>query len=157
MSRLAIKEFCRRQMALLDVPAPCAVLTQRPKAIGVGEQAVIVVGVPASKEERLTLGRGSGRKRVDHQVRLDVYWLAADEQDGGDEFDGLLEQIDGIFRSVTIPAGVQDPATGASSVVVWIGEEIETAVDEPVLDGSLQGLVGFSARKTLLVTEHVTG
>jgi hypothetical protein len=157
MSRLAIKEYCRQQLALLDVPVPCAVLVQRPKEIEVGEQAVMVVQVPETKERRLTASRGVGRKELLHRVRLDLYWLAADEQAGGRAFDGLLEQVDAIFRSAAIPAAVSDPDTGAASVVVWIGEEIETTVEEPLLDESLAGLVVFAAQKTLPVTEHLVG
>lgn len=157
MSRSAIKAYCQRQLALLDIPVPCAVVTQRPKEIAVGEQAVVAIGVATSHEKRFTLSRGAGRKQVEHQVRLDIYWVAADEQQGGEAFDDLLEQIDTIFRGVPIPANIQDPDSGAQSVILWIGEEIETAVDEPLLDESLQGLVVFTAMKTLAVTEHLTG
>jgi hypothetical protein len=157
MTRLAVKAYCRQAMALLDVPVPCAVLTQRPREIAVGEQAVIAIGVPESNERRFTLSRGAGRKEIAHQVRLDIYWVAADEQQGGEAFDDLLEQIDGIFRAVTIPVAISDPDSGSQSVIVWIGEALATTVDEPLLDESLQGLVVFSARKTLAVTEHVVG
>ncbi len=157
MSRPAVKAFCRQAMALLDVPVPCAVVTQRPRQIEVGEQAVITIQVAESKERRFTLSRGAGRKEIVHQVRLDIYWLAADEQQGGAAFDDLLEQIDGIFRTVTIPAAISDPDSGSQSVIVWIGEEVATAVEEPLLDESLQGLVVFTAQKTLAVTEHLTG
>lgn len=157
MSRLAVKSYCRQAMALLDVPVPCAIVTQRPRQIAVGEQAVIAVTVAESKERRLTPSRGAGRKEVVHQVRLDVYWIAADEQQGGAAFDDLLEQIDGIFRAVTIPVTIADPDSGGQSVILWIGEEITTVVDEPLLDETLQGLVVFAAQKTLAVTEHVVG
>jgi hypothetical protein len=113
--------------------------------------------VAESKERRLTLSRGAGRKEVVHQVRLDVYWIAADEQQGGAAFDDLLEQIDGIFRAVAIPVAIADPDSGGQSVLLWIGEEITTIVDEPLLDESLQGHVVFAAQKTLAVTEHVVG
>ncbi|MGI8915207.1 MAG: hypothetical protein ACR2JY_15715 [Chloroflexota bacterium] len=157
MSRPAVKAFCRQAMALLDVPVPCAVVTQRPRQIEVGEQAVITIQVAESKERRFTLSHGAGRKEIVHQVRLDIYWLAADEQQGGAAFDDLLEQIDGIFRTVTIPTAISDPDSGSQSVIVWIGEEVATAVEEPLLDESLQGLVVFTAQKTLAVTEHLTG
>ena len=68
-----------------------------------------------------------------------------------------MEQIDGIFRTVTIPVAISDPDSGSQSVLVWIGEELTTSVAEPLLDESLQGLVVFTAQKTLAVTEHVTG
>lgn len=157
MSRLAIKTYCRRVMALLDVPVPCAVMTQRPREIAVGEQAVVAINVPESKERRFTLSRGAGRKEIIHQVRLDIYWIAADEQQGGQAFDDLLEQIDAMFRGATIPANIADPDSGAQSVILWIGEEIATTVEEPLLDESLQGLVVFTAQKTLAVTEHLSG
>lgn len=157
MSRLAIKTYCRQAMALLDVPVPCAVVTQRPREIAVGEQAVIAINVPESKERRYTLSRGTGRKEISHQVRLDIYWVAADEQQGGTAFDDLLAQIDGIFRTLPIPVDIRDPESGSQSVILWIGEEMTTSVQEPLLDESLQGLVVFTAQKTLAVTEHVSG
>ena len=157
MSRLAVKAYCRQAMALLDVPVPCVVVTQRPREIAVREQAVITINVPESKERRFTLSRGAGRKEISHQVRFDIYWIAADEQQGGAAFDDMLEQIDGIFRTVTIPVAISDPDSGSQSVLVWIGEELTTSVAEPLLDESLQGLVVFTAQKTLAVTEHVTG
>jgi hypothetical protein len=58
---------------------------------------------------------------------------------------------------VTIPAAIADPDSGSQSVIVWIGEEITTTVDEPLLDETLQGLVVFAAQKTLVVAEHVVG
>jgi hypothetical protein len=157
VSRLAVKSFCRQALALLDVPVPCAVVTQRPRQIDVGEQAVVAINVAESKERRFTLSRGAGRKEIVHQVRLDIYWIAADDERGGAAFDDLLEQIDAIFRAVAIPAAIADPDSGGQSVIVWIGEEIATTVEEPLLDETVQGLVVFTAQKTLAVTEHVTG
>lgn len=157
MSRLGVKAYVADQLAGLSLPVECTVLRQRPKAIEVGEQAVIVVDVARSQERRYTIPRGAGRKQVDHQVRLDLYWLAADEQQGGDDFDTLLEQVDAIFRAVALPADALDPETSDTSQIVFIGEQIDTETDQPLLDESLQGLVAFSARKTLAVIEHIVG
>ena len=84
MSRLAVKTYCRQAMALLDVPVPCAVVTQRPREIAVGEQAVIAINVPESKERRaavfcLTIGHIAAHQvtrgisqRADHGNAPDV-------------------------------------------------------------------------------------
>ena len=157
MSRLAVKAYVEQQLAGLSIPVACTVLRQRPKTVEVGEQAVIVVDVAMSRERRYTIPRGVGRKQVDHQVRLDVYWLAADEQQGGDDFDALLEQIDAIFRAAAIPADATDPETSDTSQIVFIGEDIDTEAEPPLTDESLQGLVAFAARKTLAVVEHIVG
>ena len=157
MSQLAVKLYAQQQLALLDVPVQAAVFSQRPKQVAVGDQAVVVITCPESRERRLTVTRGSGRKEVVHRLRLEVYWVAADEQTGGRAFDTLLWQLDNLFRSVAIPAAVSDPESGEASVVLFIGEAIETTLHEPVLDEAPQGLVAFSAEKVLTVTEHVTG
>jgi len=157
MSRLAVKAFCRETMALLDVPVPCAVLEQRPKSIPVGEQAVIVVAIDHSKETRFTMPRVTGNKSIIHQMRLDLFWVAADEQTGGAAFDELLEQVDGLFRSAPMPRDLTDPQSGATSRLLFVGEDIETTVQEPLLDESLQGLVVFTASKIIQTTELVQG
>ncbi|MCL5947421.1 MAG: hypothetical protein M1298_05340, partial [Chloroflexi bacterium] len=64
MTRLAVKTFCQQQLALLDVPVPCAVLTQRPREVSVGTQAVLIVTLPEGKEERFAGPRPQGRKQV---------------------------------------------------------------------------------------------
>lgn len=157
MTRLAVKSYCERLLALLDVPVPCAVLTQRPREISVGEQAVLLIALPASKEERFAGPRPAGRKQVTHRVALDVYWVAADDQQGGESFDQLLEQIDALFRGATMPAAVRDPQSGTESQIVFIAEEIETAVNEPQLIEQLEGYIVFTAQKMVQVVEHTTG
>jgi len=157
MSRLAVKDYFRRQMALLDIPVPCAVLNQRPKEIAVGDQAVIVINIAHSKEVRFTMPRTTGNKKIDHQVRLDLFWVSSDEQDGGNAFDQLLEQVDGIFRAAPMPESLTDPESGAPSTLLFVGEDIETAVNEPLLDESLLGMVVFTATKIVLATELTQG
>ena len=157
MSQLAVKRFCRRQLALLDVPVQAAVFSQRPRQVAVGDQAVVVITIPQSRERRLTLSRGAGRKAIVHQVRLDIYWLATDEQDGGRQFDGLLARLDQLFRATPLPAALSDPESGEQSVLTAVGEEIDTRLEPPLLDEQGEGLVAFTAEKLLTITEHVTG
>ncbi len=157
MTRLAVKGYCQEQLALLDVPVSCAVLAQRPREIAAAEQAVIIVTLPESREERFTAPRLAGRKQVTYGVGLEVYWVAADDQAGGAAFDQLLDQIDQRFRLAALPAAVQDPQSGEPSQIVFIAEEIATAVEEPLLVEELQGYIVFTARKTVQVVEHLTG
>jgi hypothetical protein len=157
VSQAAVKQFCAAQLALLDAPVQTAVYSQRPKQVTVGEQAVVVVTIADSREARFAPPRGAGRKIVVHRVRLDLYWLAADEQQGGAAFDALLQQVQARFRTASLPASLSDPATGEESVLVWIGEEIETTLNEPLLDETAEGLATFSAELVLPATEHVEG
>jgi hypothetical protein len=157
VTRLALKTYCQRELALLDVPIPLAVLIQRPKQVEAGEQAVVIIEVAASKEGRYTLDRPLGQKRIDHQLHLDVYWVTAEEQAGGAAFDGLLEQIDAVFRQAVLPVPLRDPDSGLASTLVWIGEDIDTQVLPPLLDAALEGLVVLCAEKTLQVREQVVG
>lgn len=156
MSRLAVKAFVAQQLALLDIPVPLTVLTQRPKEVEVGIHAVVVIELPETKEMRLTLGRPNGSKKVEHRVSLGIYWMGVDPTTG-DRFDELLDQMDDILRTTTIPVTLTDPQSGSKSQLVWIGEEIETRVHEPLLDESLEGLIVYSAEKTYAVWEQVTG
>lgn len=157
MSQAAIKAFCAAQLALLDTPVQTAVYSQRPKQVTVGEQAVVVITIADSRETRFAPPRGAGRKVVVHRVRLDLFWLAADEQQGGTAFDALLQQVQARFRSLSLPVDLNDPATGEASVLVWIGEEIEMTLNEPLLDESAAGLAAFSAELVLPATEHLEG
>ncbi|MCL4545104.1 MAG: hypothetical protein M1118_10990 [Chloroflexi bacterium] len=157
MSRLAVKEYCRQQLALLDVPVPCVVLAQRPREIAAAEQAVIIVTLPESREERFTAPRLFGRKQVTYGAGLEIYWVAADDQAGGTAFDQLLDQIDQYFRLAALPVAIRDPQSGEESQIVFIAEEIATAVEEPLLVEELQGYIVFTARKTVQVVEHTTG
>lgn len=164
MSALAVKEYVRQQLAALDVPVLASVWSQRPKQVPVGEQTVIVITDPDAREARLAGPRAQagnpqsgGAKTVTHRVRLDVYWVAADEQAGGRWFDTLLELIAQTFRGVALPAALTDPDTGAQSALALIGEEMETHRLEPELDQSVEGLVAFTAEVTLTAVEYVQG
>ena len=157
MSRLAVKAYMAQQLALLDVPVPLTVLTQRPKETEVGEKAVIVIAIESTREQRFTVPRGGGSKKLLHKVRCDLYWMASEPDVGGNAFDQLLDQVDGIVRAVTLPVTLADPQSGAASNLFLIGEDIETSVNEPLLDASLEGYVVFSASKTYDCWEAVQG
>lgn len=164
MSVLAVKEYVAAQLALLDVPVLASVWSQRPKQVTVGEQTVVIVTCPQSRERRLTGARArqgaptsGGLKQIEHTIRLDVYWIAADEQAGGRWFDTLLDLLDQTYRAVTLPAALTDAETGGQSSISVLGEQIDTQREEPQLDESAEGVVAFTATKTLQVTEYVQG
>ena len=157
MSVVAIKTYVQQQTALLDVPVTCEIFAQRPKEVEVGQNAIIVVNVPQSREKRLTMPRTYGQKVIEHQVSLVVYWVSDDEQTGGQYFDGLLWQIDHIFRTTAIQATITDPDNGEQSVLDFVGENIDTRVDAPEFAGEDQSVVVFAAEKVLLLSERLVG
>lgn len=156
MSELAVKLYVQQQLALLDVPVDARVFSHRPKEVEIGEQAVVVITIPRSREKRLTIPRGQGAKRIDHEVRLHCYMLHDDEQAGGRMFDGLKWQIDRQFRTALIPVVISDPDSGEQSGIVLIGEEIETRTEEPQMEAEF-GTAIFYAEVTLSVWENVQG
>lgn len=164
MSALAVKTWVAQQLSSLDVPVLASVWSQRPKQVAVGDQTVVIVTCPETRESRLTGPRAragvptsGGLKSLIRRVRLDVYWVAADEQAGGRAFDTLLETLVGVYRAVALPAALVDPDTGAQSSVGLIGEDMETRMEEPEQDRSQEGLVAFAAELTLTVVEYVQG
>ncbi len=163
MSRLAVKAFCEKQLATLAEPMACNVLKYRPKQVTFGEDvALVLVDDPETEETPLVIVLGPIGQQVEHRVRLEIYWASADEEKGATLFDALLERIDQLFRKAlksagggTNPMAVVCPETGAQSTITEIGKRITTHQDSAVLDEEPQGLVAFTAEKTLVVKEFL--
>ena len=143
-------------------PVPVEALDHRPKRGQAADSVIVVAVLPSSNERRFAHPRGEyGSKIRDLSIRLDLYWITMDEQVGGQVFDALLDNIDDLFRGYPEPSiGVQmvDPLTGEQSILQKVGEEIRTAVADPVRDpDELEGLVLFTAQKWLTVSELLAG
>lgn len=158
MTRLAIKEFVKRQLELIDQPVPLAVYTQQPKAEDVGQQSLIFITIVNSTESRVALTYNQGMKKILHDVAMGIIWVADEAQSGGDNFDSLLELIDTALRNAQPAQAVViiDPFTGQQSNLAYIAQEIKTTVDPPELNDTLGGQIVFRAVKTVSVDERIT-
>lgn len=157
MTRLAVKSYVAAQLQSLNVPGNCTVCYEDPKVEEVVTQALIVIRILRSKEVRFTMSRGTGNKKIEHEVTVTINWITDDEQAGGRIFDAVLEQLDGFMRASPLPADLMDPDSGLPSRLLFAGETIETEVVPPEQADSQLGAVVFGALKLYTVTELVQG
>jgi len=159
MSSLAVKTYCAQALANIDVPAPVQTFVQEFKQTEVGSNIVCWISRPHGEETRLTIQRATGMRQVVHDIVLVLEWTVADEQVGGNAWDVFLDKVDDVFRklSTTVSFEITDPETGAKSAIWEIGEQIKTEELETKLDEATQGMVLFSAVKTITVKEVLTG
>lgn len=158
MTRTATKEFVGRGFADFTVPVPLSVWLYLPKEDEVGTNAAVILDIPRSREKRLTIGGlHTGRKEVSHQLELRVWYTNDDSQVGGRVFEVLLSKVDDVLRGFNTPQAVSDPNTGEQSTVVYVAEEIDTAVSFPEAYEEGGSNLVFMAVKTATVVEHVEG
>lgn len=158
MSRLALKQFMAQVLADITEPMPCDVWTQLPKEDEVGTNAVIIALVPRSREKRKTIsGLHSSIKEVEHMLELRVFWTNDESQQGGTQFDTLLQVVDRLVKAQSTPLMLTDPETGDQSQLIYLGEEIETVVPEPESVGDSASALMFSAVKSVQAVEYLQG
>jgi hypothetical protein len=75
-------------------------------------------------EDRYTLPRFQGQKRVAHTVSMWIQWVSSNDADLVQQFPVFLDTIRGFLRSLPIPAALTDPTTGEASVLLNVGERI---------------------------------
>lgn len=159
MSRSAVKRYCELQLTNIMHPVMCTVATYKPKVTTVGEErAFIYIEDPETEETPLVLGIGPTTQQVEHKVRFEIDWITPDEEKGAKTFDTLMEVIDGIFRGTQTRQQIviTDEETGAESIITEIGKRITTHMGSAELDEEPQGMVIFSADKTMIVKEVLT-
>ena len=164
MSLLAVKAFVQQTAASATVPASNQFITsikaieQPPKLAKLGQVSVDFVSRVSRRERRASMPRGAGNKEIQYIVDLDIYATASDEQNGGRDFDEILDAISVALRSVSLSSTttIQDPRTLVNYQLLSIGEEIEDELYEPELTET-QGRVEFHAIKRIPVRLWVTG
>jgi hypothetical protein len=105
-------------------------------------------------EQRATLSRGTGQKRIEHSVKVFVQWIGPN--DDGDSFPLLLDAARALLRAVPLPVQLTDPYTGESSSLQDFGESIrlEHPTPQALKD---QRFLQHAATLTLACAEWIGG
>lgn len=131
----------------------CLVFAQRPKFQKLGSKAMLVVGDVQRKTLRIGMGRPAGMKRHEYDIPLIVQAIAKDDQEGGDDFDQVMDQVETILEKVLIETVITDPVDGSQYRVTKIGEEIDSHTFPPEVTEE-QGLVTFTGSKRFTAWVH---
>ncbi len=159
MSVLALKEYMRSTIAAAQAAiianttfTSVTVFRQVPKFEKLGTGFFVVLGPFDREEERLSVPRGGGQKRLTYEMQVWVMATAADEQAGGDSFDTASENLSQVLRTANVVIDIVDPVTGGTSWLLEIAEVISERGDEPEL-AAPQGLVRFFTEKRVKAIE----
>jgi hypothetical protein len=106
-------------------------------------------------EERHTLPRGSGEKRVAYQISVWVQ-LATANEDINNDFVLCLQTIMRILRTVKIPVPLLDTQTGEASILQTIGEKFRVQHPAPVASAD-QRMLLHNATITVYASEEFDG
>jgi hypothetical protein len=105
-------------------------------------------------EERHTMPRLYGQKRVKYALTLWVQ-LATSNEDLNNDFDLVIQTIQRILRTVSIPISLTDSQTGETSVLQTIGEEMSVQHPPPMTSAD-QRMLLHNATVTVVATEEFT-
>lgn len=105
-----------------------------------------------SDENRMTLPRFQGQKRVAHTVSLWIQWVSDSAPENVQQFPVFMDTIRLLLRSLPIPAQLTDPTTGEISTLLNLGERIIEEYGVPIALQS-QGLLLHTAAMSLPVAE----
>jgi hypothetical protein len=141
-----------------NMPAPTQAWVLPPPVVQLTPNPQVFVWGGAWSEERHTLPRGRGQKRVAYA--LSVWIQSATTSDPLDEygpaaFPLLIETVLDILRTITIPISITDPVTGAESIIQTIGEKMTVAHATPVA-GADQRFLWHAATVKVAISEAFT-
>lgn len=90
-------------------------------------------------ENRMTLPRFRGQKRVGHTFSMWIQWVSSNSDKNVQMFPVFLDSIRAFLRSLPIPAQLTDPITGEVSTLLNVGERIlqEYGTPMPLADQRL--------------------
>ena len=127
-----------------------------PPVVPAGENPQIFVWGGSLDEQRATLPRPTGEKRIQHTVYLWILWISDNEVGNVQNFPLLLDRIRAVARSVTLPVPLTDQTTGEQSVLTDFGERImqEYGTPTPVED---QRYLINAAQIKIIAHEWITG
>lgn len=133
-----------------------SVITMRqvPKFEKLGTGLFIITGPSTRTQTRLSGSRGAGQKKNVYRMRVWMYAVAKDDQQGGDDFDIAWENLAHLFVTLAVQVGITDPITGEQSWLHDVGELIEDTVEEPKVSKP-QGLVRFMAEAFVTIEEII--
>ena len=139
-----------------NMPAPIQAWVMPPPVVQLTPNPCVFVWGGTWAEERHTLSRGRGEKRVAYQLTLTIQ--GATSNDLTDDyppsaFPILIETVMNILRTVTIPIPVTDPVTGAQSIIQTIGEKMSVTHPTPIT-ASDQQFIWHNAVVKCMVSEE---
>jgi hypothetical protein len=164
VSQLAVKAYVAAQVATAslagthwgDLGGTVHPWRQRPKIDKVGTSVYAAIGRCKLVAKRLSVPRGFGQKQRHYVVEVLVYADSSDEEQGGDDFDTLIERIIVALESAAVPAqGIDPTGRTPNSTILSCAEDISAETMDPTLTGA-QGRVRFYAVLSVAVTELYT-
>lgn len=160
MTQLAVKTEIAKLFSDITSPVSCDVFIQMPREDQVGLKAILLISIKQSRESRESLGFGIGIKQIQHSVSIQSWYVNDDPQVGGREFDVLISVIQKLLRGYGAPGAAQqisDPETGEQSQILWLGEEITSAIQTPEISEETSGEFIFSGVVNTVVVEQIQG
>ena len=160
MSLNAIQQFLKTTLDGLVIPdgviAPVQAYVLPPVITDVGENPAIFIWGGDLDEQRATLPRGPGEKRVQHTLSLYVMFIAEHDPTVDQQFPILLDVIRATIRAIPLPVLLTDPTTGETSQLTDIGERIRQTYSTPVAMRTVEGMLQHNAALRLPIYEWFT-
>ncbi len=136
MSANAVQIYVADQLNGLPIPSevmgPAQAWVLPPPVVQLAPNPQLYVWGARIDENRYTLPRFRGQKRVGYTIRVWAQWASDNDPALLQEFPVLLDAVRDYLRSVPIPADLVDPRTGATSVLLNLGERIVLDYGTPI-------------------------
>lgn len=149
MSANAVQLYVADQLDGLPVPSQVMAAAQAwvlpPPVVQLAPNPQLYVWGARVDENRYTLPRFQGQKRVAYNISVWVQWASDNDPGLVQEFPVLLDAVRDYLRSVPIPAALTDPRTGAESVLLNLGERIILDYGIPIATADQRGLLHVAA------------
>jgi hypothetical protein len=102
-----------------------------PSMVQAGEFPQLFVWGGSLDEQRATLPRHQGQKRITHTLFVWVIWISDNDIGNVQNFPLLLDAIRAVVRSVVLPVELTDATTGEVSQLTDFGERIQQEYATP--------------------------
>ena len=134
MSLNACQQYLQGQLDGLTSPnlPPCQAWVLPPPTTQPAEYPQIYVWGGDLTEDRATLPRPLGQKRISHTTTLWVQWMSPNDTDTVQNFPLLIDSIRAKIRGLNLAVQIVDPTTGDVSQLTDIGERIMVQYSTPV-------------------------
>ncbi len=119
-------------------------------------QPVIFIWGAKLNEERLTLARTTGEKRVRYRCSLWLQFVSTNDLSTSQDFPVFLDAVRKLLRTLPLGNTITDPVTGETSQIIDIGETMQQDYATPTAMAD-QRLLSNNATMTVGITEHLAG
>lgn len=149
-----MQEYLRTQLDGLPSPGnPDAAAYVQPPAVLDATIPIIYIWGGSGDEDRYTIPRARGQKRIRHIVTLYLQWVMTNDPVAARGFPRFIDALRAYLRgTITLPVALTDPDTGETSTLLNIGERIiwDYGTGTPMAD---QAMVQFNALIKLPMAE----